>query len=245
MSLIEIQNLMKNYQSSGEIVKAVKNVSFKIDQGDFVTIMGPSGSGKSTLLTMLGGLTGPTAGNVIVDSINIFQLTSNQIAAFRREYIGFVFQSFQLIPYLTVVENVMLPLIIKNDTQLIKKDKAYTILEKVGLEKKVSRLVEQLSGGEQQRVAIARAIVNEPLIILADEPTGNLDTKTGYEILELFTQLNNEGKTIIIVTHNEEIKYLSDYILLFKDGRLNDRIINQKENWNVVSANQTSVLKSN
>ena len=245
MSLIETQNLMKNYQSGGEVVNAVNGVSFVIEQGDFVTVMGPSGSGKSTLLTILGGLTRPTAGNVIVDSINISELTSNQIAAFRREYIGFVFQSFQLIPYLTVLENVMLPLIIKNDTQPVKKDKADTILEKVGLDKKANRLVEQLSGGEQQRVAIARAIVNEPLIILADEPTGNLDTNTGYEILELFTQLNNEGKTIIIVTHNEEFKYLTDYTLLFKDGRLNDRIINQKDNWTAAATNKNSVLNSN
>ena len=245
MNLIEVQNLFKNYRSGDEDVNAVNDVSFQIAQGDFAAIMGPSGSGKSTLLTMLGGLTKPTSGNVLVDSINISDLSSNQIAAFRREYIGFVFQSFQLIPYLTVVENIMLPLILKYEQKQLQKEKANGILQKVGLENKANRLVEQLSGGEQQRVAIARAIVNDPLIILADEPTGNLDTKTGYEILELFTQLNNEGKTIIIVTHNEEFKDLTDYTLLFKDGRLSEKTINEKDNWDTQELKETSTIKGN
>ncbi len=245
MNLIEVQNLFKNYRSGSEEVNAVNDVSFQIAQGDFATIMGPSGSGKSTLLTMLGGLTKPTSGNVLVDSINISDLSSNQIADFRREYIGFVFQSFQLIPYLTVVENIMLPLILKNEQHSIQKEKANTILQKVGLENKAHRLVEQLSGGEQQRVAIARAIVNDPLIILADEPTGNLDTKTGYEILELFTHLNNEGKTIIIVTHNNEFKDLTDYTLLFKDGRLSDKILNVKDNWDTPDLKETWITIGN
>lgn len=245
MNLIEVQNLFKNYRSGSEEVNAVNDVSFQIAQGDFAAIMGPSGSGKSTLLTMLGGLTKPTSGNVLVDSINISDLSSNQIADFRREYIGFVFQSFQLIPYLTVVENIMLPLILKNEQHSIQKEKANTILQKVGLENKAHRLVEQLSGGEQQRVAIARAIVNDPLIILADEPTGNLDTKTGYEILELFAQLNTEGKTIIIVTHNEEFKELTDYTLLFKDGRLSDKILNEKDNWDSPNLKVTAIAEGN
>ncbi len=245
MNLIEGQNLFKNYRSGSEEVNAVNDVSFQIAQGDFTTIMGPSGSGKSTLLTMLGGLTKPTSGNVLVDSINISDLSSNQIADFRREYIGFVFQSFQLIPYLTVIENIMLPLILKDEKHFIQKEKANAILQKVGLENKAHRLVEQLSGGEQQRVAIARAIVNDPLIILADEPTGNLDTKTGYEILELFTQLNNEGKTIIIVTHNQEFKKLTDYTLLFKDGRLNEKILNEKDNWDTPDLKETWITIGN
>jgi putative ABC transport system ATP-binding protein len=245
MNLIEVQNLYKNYKSGEEEVNAVNDVSFQIARGDFAAIMGHSGSGKSTLLTMLGGLTKPTSGNVLVDSINISDLSSNQIAAFRREYIGFVFQSFQLIPYLTVVENIMLPLILKDEQKYIQREKANTILQKVGLENKANRLVEQLSGGEQQRVAIARAIVNDPLIILADEPTGNLDTKTGYEILELFTQLNNEGKTIIIVTHNEEFKDLTDYTLLFKDGRLSEKIINESDNWDTSELTETSTTDGN
>ena len=243
MNIIDVQNLYKNYQSGDEEVHAVNNVSFQIAQGDFATVMGPSGSGKSTLLTMLGGLTKPSSGNVIVDSINISDLNSNQIAAFRREYIGFVFQSFQLIPYLTVIENIMLPLILKYEQKYVQREKALAILQKVGLEDKANRLAEQLSGGEQQRVAIARAIVNDPLIILADEPTGNLDTKTGYEILELSTQLNNEGKTIIIVTHNEEFKDLTNYTLLFKDGTVNEKIINGKDDWDTSELKETSAIK--
>ena len=231
MNLIEIQNLRKEYRASDEIVVAVNNVNFAIDKGEIVTIMGPSGSGKSTLLTMLGGLTSPANGNVFIDSIDVFKLNSNQLAAFRREYIGFVFQSFQLIPYLTVFENIMLPLIVKDIPLKEKKNRVFEILRKVELQDKHNRLVEQLSGGEQQRVAIARAIINDPLIILADEPTGNLDSKTGYEILELFMQLNNEGKTIIIVTHNEELKVFSDYTLLFNDGFLKERIINRNKQW--------------
>lgn len=237
MNLIGVQNLVKEYHVSDENVIAINNVNFTINKGEIVTIMGPSGSGKSTLLTMLGGLTSPVKGNVIIDSIDVFKLNSNQLAAFRREYIGFVFQSFQLISYLTVFENVMLPLIIKDMPLKEKKDNVFEILEKIELQNKHKRLVEQLSGGEQQRVAIARAIINDPLIILADEPTGNLDSKTGYDILELFMQLNDEGKTIIIVTHNEEFKDFSDYTLLFKDGSFMEKISNQNKQWNLNNMN--------
>lgn len=232
MDLIKVKNLQKEYHVSGETVIAVNNVNFEINKGDIVTIMGASGSGKSTLLTMLGGLTSPANGKVFVDSIDVFELNSNQLAAFRREYIGFVFQSFQLIPYLTVFENIMLPLILKDISLKEKRESVFEIIKKVELQNKYNRLVEQLSGGEQQRVAIARAIINDPLIILADEPTGNLDSNTGYEILELFMQLNNEGKTIIIVTHNEEFKEFSDYTLLFKDGALIEKIKNQNKQLN-------------
>lgn len=237
MNLIGVQNLVKEYHVSDENVIAINNVNFTINKGEIVTIMGPSGSGKSTLLSMLGGLTSPVKGNVIIDSIDVFKLNSNQLAAFRREYIGFVFQSFQLIPYLTVFENVMLPLIIKDMPLKEKKDNVFEILEKIELQNKHKRLVEQLSGGEQQRVAIARAIINDHLIILADEPTGNLDSKTGYDILKLFMQLNDEGKTIIIVTHNEEFKDFSDYTLLFKDGSFKEKINNQNKQWNLNNMN--------
>lgn len=237
MNLIEVQNLIKEYHVSDETVIAINDVNFTINKGEIVTIMGPSGSGKSTLLTMLGGLTSPVKGNVIIDSIDVFKLNSNQLAAFRREYIGFVFQSFQLISYLTVFENIMLPLIIKEMPLKEKKENVFEILEKIELQNKHNRLVEQLSGGEQQRIAIARAIINDPLIILADEPTGNLDSKTGYDILELFMQLNDEGKTIIIVTHNEEFKDFSDYTLLFKDGSFMEKISNQNKQWNLNNMN--------
>ena len=237
MHLIEVQNLIKEYHVSNETVIAINDINFTINKGEIVTIMGPSGSGKSTLLTMLGGLTSPVKGNVIIDSIDVFKLNSNQLAAFRREYIGFVFQSFQLIFYLTVFENVMLPLIIKDMPLKEKKDNVFEILGKIELQNKHKRLVDQLSGGEQQRVAIARAIINDPLIILADEPTGNLDSKTGYDILKLFMQLNDEGKTIIIVTHNEEFKDFSDYTLLFKDGSFIEKISNQNKQWNMNNMN--------
>ncbi len=244
MNLIEVINLKKEYKLSNDTIAAVDDVSFKIDAGDLVTIMGPSGSGKSTLLTMLGALTHPTAGSVIIDSIDVYSLNSDQLAALRREYIGFVFQSFQLVTYLTVFENVMLPLILK-DIPL--KEKNFIVMEtlkKVKLQDKHNRLVEQLSGGEQQRVAIARAIVNNPMIILADEPTGNLDSHTGYEILEIFMQLNDEGKNIVIVTHNNEYKNFSDYTLLFKDGKLCDKIINNSTVRNNFLG-KTELLKDN
>ena len=182
--------------------------------------MGPSGSGKSTLLTILGGLNHPTAGQVTVDEIPIYELPLEKLADFRREYMGFIFQSFQLIPYLTVIENVMLPLSImdmSNQDQLML---AEAILEKTGLKGKDLRLPDQLSGGEQERVAIARAMVNSPPILLADEPTGNLDSKTGKDIMELFKTLQNEGQTIVMVTHNPENVKFSSRTIKLKDGNV-------------------------
>ena len=182
MSLIEINNLTKKYKSANESVLAVNDISLSIGQNEFVTLLGQSGSGKSTLLTMLGGLAEPTSGNIVVDGINVYELPSKSIADYRREYIGFVFQSFQLIPYLTVEENIFLPLSISDLTNPEQKQLVNQILEKVHLEKKEKRLINELSGGEQQRVAIARALVNDPLIILADEPTGKLFTKNNKTI---------------------------------------------------------------
>ena len=209
MSLIEINNLTKEYQtgsaSGGELVTAVDNVSLKIDQGEFITLTGQSGSGKSTLLSIIGGLNKPTNGNIIVDEIDVYKLSPDALADFRREYVGFVFQSFQLIPYLTVIENIIMPLAVNNHSRQEQSELAYSILKKIHLENKANRLINNLSGGEQQRVAIARSLVNDPLIILADEPTGNLDSKTSLDIMNHFYDLNNEGKTIIIVTHNPEL----------------------------------------
>jgi putative ABC transport system ATP-binding protein len=220
MSLIEIKKLSKTYVSGEERVPALVYVNLTIERGEFISIMGPSGSGKSTLLTILGGLNHPTEGEVNVDEIPIYKLPLEKLADFRREYLGFIFQSFQLIPYLTVIENVMLPLAItekSNREQLIM---AEEILEKMGLKGKGRRLPDQLSGGEQERVAIARALVNSPPILLADEPTGNLDSKTGKEIMELFKSLNEERQTIVMVTHNpENINYSSRTIQL-RDGKV-------------------------
>jgi len=220
MSLIEIKKLSKTYESGEEHILALANVDLSIERGEFISIMGPSGSGKSTLLTILGGLNHPTEGEVAVDEITIYQLPMEKLADFRREYLGFVFQSFQLIPYLTVIENVMLPLAITEKSNREQLNMAEEILGRMGLKGKGKRLPDQLSGGEQERVAIARALVNSPPILLADEPTGNLDTKTGREIMELFKSLNEEGQTIVMVTHNPEYVAFSSRTVHLRDGKV-------------------------
>ncbi len=220
MSLIEIKNLSKVYESGEERVTALGDLSLTIERGEFVSIMGPSGSGKSTLLSILGGLNHPTQGEVVVDEIPIYRLPLEKLADFRREYLGFIFQSFQLIPYLNVIENVMLPLAITEKSNQEQVTLAEEILKKIGLEGKRKRLPDQLSGGEQERVAIARALVNSPPILLADEPTGNLDSKTGREIMELFRSLNEEGQSIIMVTHNPEGAAFSSRTVLLRDGKV-------------------------
>jgi putative ABC transport system ATP-binding protein len=198
------------------------DVDLNIERGEFISVMGPSGSGKSTLLTILGGLNHPTEGEVAVDEIPIYKLPLEKLADFRREYLGFIFQSFQLISYLTVIENVMLPLAITEKSNREQLKMAEEILEKMGLKGKGRRLPDQLSGGEQERVAIARALVNSPPILLADEPTGNLDSKTGKEIMELFKSLNKEGQTIVMVTHNPEYVAYSSRTIQLRDGRVVD-----------------------
>ena len=220
MSLIEINKLNKAYESGDECVMALVDVDLSIERGEFISVMGPSGSGKSTLLTILGGLNHPTKGDVVVDDIPIYSLPLEKLADFRREYLGFIFQSFQLIPYLTVIENVMLPLSITEKSNREQVKMAEEILEKIGLKGKGKRLPDQLSGGEQERVAIARALVNSPPILMADEPTGNLDSKTGKEIMDLFMSLNKEGQTIVMVTHNPENIAFSTRTIFLKDGRV-------------------------
>jgi len=224
MGLIEINKLSKTYESGEECVLALVDVELKIEKGEFVSVMGPSGSGKSTLLTILGGLNHPSQGKVVVDEIPIYKLPLERLADFRREYLGFIFQSFQLIPYLTVIENVMLPLAITEKSNKEQVQMAEGILERMGLRGKERRLPDQLSGGEQERVAIARALVNSPPILLADEPTGNLDSKTGREIIDLFKTLNEEGQTIIMVTHNPENVAFSSRTIQLLDGKIVDGI---------------------
>jgi putative ABC transport system ATP-binding protein len=220
MSLIEINKLSKTYESGEECVLALVDVDLAIERGEFISVMGPSGSGKSTLLTILGGLNHPTRGEVMVDEIPIYKLPLERLADFRREYLGFIFQSFQLIPYLTVIENVMLPLSITERSNREQVKMAEEILERMALKGKERRLPDQLSGGEQERVAIARALVNSPPILLADEPTGNLDSKTGKELMELFKSLNEEGQTLVMVTHNSENTIFSTRNIFLKDGRI-------------------------
>jgi putative ABC transport system ATP-binding protein len=218
MALIEISNLKKTYASGADVVEALRGVDLTIETGEFITIMGQSGSGKSTLLSVLGGMNHPTTGQVEMAGVKLYQLPGEKLADFRALNLGFVFQSFHLIPYLTAVENVMLPLaIVKMSTQA-KKSAAGRALERVGLGGKLDRLPNQLSGGEQERVAIARAIVNNPHILLADEPTGNLDSKTSEEVMGLFRELNDAGQTVVMVTHNPENGAYSDRTISLKDG---------------------------
>jgi len=220
MAMIEVRDLTKNYASGEETVEALRGVDISIAEGEFVTIMGQSGSGKSTLLSILGGLNRPSHGTVDMAGVDIYQLPGEKLADFRSQKLGFVFQSFNLIPYLTAVENVMLPLAICAMKSKEKQSAALEALCRVGLGGKADRLPNQLSGGEQERVAIARAIVNRPAILFADEPTGNLDSKTSLEMMGLFRGLNEGGQTVVMVTHNPENCDYSDRTIHLRDGRV-------------------------
>lgn len=222
MSYIKADNLVKHYGSGGATVPAVRGISFEIESGEFVAIMGESGSGKSTLLAMMGALNSPTSGDLEVDDINIYDLTRDQRADFRREFLGFIFQSFQLITYLTLAENVMLPLVTTKRSRKVKQAMAREALARAGLKGMENRLPSQISGGEQERVALARAVVNEPPILLADEPTGNLDSKTSEEVMGLLKKLNSEGMTIVMVTHSSEAARSARRILKISDGILTE-----------------------
>ncbi|KIH76562.1 putative ABC transport system ATP-binding protein [Geoalkalibacter ferrihydriticus] len=218
MSFIEISNLTKIYESDADRVEALRGVDIQVEEGTFLGVMGQSGSGKSTFLSILGGLAHPSAGRIIVDGIDLYALSGEKLADFRREYLGFVFQAFNLIPYLTAMENVMLPLAVKKMSATQKRSQALDVLERVGLAGRASHLPSQLSGGEQERVAVARALVNRPPLLLADEPTGSLDTATSEEIMDLLTSLNKEGQTIVMVTHDQEnCRYFHRRVLL-RDG---------------------------
>lgn len=222
MPLITLNGIHHEYRLGPDTVfKALRGVDLEVEEGEFVALMGPSGSGKSTLLTIIGGLTRPTAGQVLIDGIDVYGLSLEKQADFRREYIGFVFQQFQLLPYLTAQENVELPLLVSGTAPQARAKKAREVLARVGLEGKEHHLPNQLSGGEQQRVGIARALVNDPLLLLADEPTGNLDSRTGEEVMHLFEELNHQGLTIIMVTHNPENAAYAQRLLNLKDGLLN------------------------
>ncbi len=228
MSDITVENLMKKYGKGDAAFMAVKGMSFRVHQGEFVAIVGESGSGKSTLLTMMGALNTPTKGRYVVDDIDVYSLGLDQRAKFRMEFLGFIFQSFHLIPYLSVMENVMLPLAIKKLKVREKREMARVALAHVGLSDKEKRLPNEISGGEQERVAIARAVVNNPTILLADEPTGNLDTKTSKEIMNLFQKLNGEGITVVMVTHNGECAKEAHRTLCVSDGLIEEQERSQK-----------------
>jgi putative ABC transport system ATP-binding protein len=220
MSQIAAESLTKTFGSGDASVLAVSDISFQIAAGEFVGVMGESGAGKSTLLGILGAMNAPSAGRLMVDGIDVYGLGVEQRADFRREYLGFVFQSFHLVPYLTVIENVMLPLAVVRGHRGRKREMAAQALSRVGLAGKADRLPGEISGGEKERAAVARAIVNEPPVLLADEPTGNLDSKNSCEIMQMFQRLNSAGMTIIMVTHSPECAGYARRILQLADGRL-------------------------
>ena len=218
MSLIRVKNLKKQFQIGSETVNAIKDISFDVKAGEFISIMGPSGSGKTTLMNIIGCLDTPTSGEYHLDDNEVSLLDDNELAAIRNKKIGFVFQSFHLLSRNTALNNVMLPLTYAGFDKNEAIKKAKSVLDKVGLEDRVSHKPNELSGGQQQRVAIARALVNDPSIVFADEPTGNLDTKTGEEIMSLFKELHKNGQTIIVITHENDIAYQTERIITVKDG---------------------------
>ncbi|MHB0980872.1 MAG: ABC transporter ATP-binding protein [Thermoleophilia bacterium] len=219
MALIEIDRVRREYGSDGARVVALDEVSLSIEAGEYAAIMGPSGSGKTTLLSILGAMNPPTSGSLLIDGIDVYSLSQERQADLRREYIGFVFQQLELVPYLSALENVMLPLAILKEKG--KRERALEALSRVAIdERKAKRLPSELSGGEQGRVAIARAVVNDPPIILADEPVGSLDTATGRQILDQLRQLADGGHAVIMVTHNPESTQRVDRVIEILDGRV-------------------------
>ena len=226
-AVIELQNIKRNFQVGDETVHALRGVSFTIREGEFVTIMGTSGSGKSTLLNTLGCLDTPTSGEYLLDGISVRTMSKPQRAVLRNRKIGFVFQSYNLLPKTTAVENVDLPLMYNSSVSASeRRRRAIEALQAVGLGDRLEHKSNQMSGGQMQRVAIARALVNNPAVILADEATGNLDTRTSFEILVLFQKLHAEGRTIIFVTHNPEIAQYSSRNIVLRDGQIKDDTIN-------------------
>jgi putative ABC transport system ATP-binding protein len=216
--IIQIEQLTKIYHLGKVKVEALRGVSFEINTGDFVSIMGPSGSGKSTLMHIIGCLDYPTGGKYFLSGQDVSKLNDNQLALFRNQKIGFVFQEFNLLPKATILRNVELPLTYNNTHSKNKKQLAIQALEEVGLGNRLKHRPNEISGGQKQRVAIARALVNHPSIILADEPTGNLDSKTGQDIMKMIKKLHDDGNTIILVTHEPEIAQYSQRVLHLKDG---------------------------
>ena len=234
--VIELQNVKRKFIVGDEVVKALRGVSFTINEGEFVTIMGTSGSGKSTLLNTLGCLDTPTSGEYILDGVPVRTMSRSQRAILRNRKIGFVFQNYNLLAKTTAVENVELPLMYNSEVSATeRRRRAIEALKAVGLGDRLEHKSNQMSGGQMQRVAIARALVNNPAVILADEATGNLDTRTSFEILVLFQKLHAEGRTIIFVTHNPEIAQYSSRTITLRDGKIKDDILNN----NILNAAET------
>ncbi len=220
MALLEVEDLWKVYRRGTVEVPALRGVSFTVERGEYVAIMGPSGSGKSTLMHILGCLLTPTSGRYLLEGVEVSTLSEDERARLRRERIGFVFQRFNLLPRLNLMENVALPLVYAGVPSRIRQERARAMLERVGLGHRLFHTPMEISGGEAQRAAIARALVSDPALILADEPTGNLDTRTGAQILDLFEALHREGRTLVLVTHDEEVARRAKRVLHIRDGEV-------------------------
>ena len=224
--MIQVEDVHKSYDLGETFVHALRGVSFSIEVGEFVSIMGPSGSGKSTLMNIVGCLDTPSKGTYLLNDKNVGNLDEEQLAGIRNREIGFVFQKFHLLPRSSALENVALPLKYASVKQSERLIRAEEVLDKVGLSHRLTHKPTELSGGEQQRVAIARALVNSPSILFADEPTGNLDSKTGHQVLEIFKDLNKRGQTIVVITHEREIAEQSQRIITIKDGEISSDSLN-------------------
>ncbi len=225
--MISIKNMNKTYHMGAEVIEALKDVSLEIEKNEYVALMGPSGSGKSTLMNLLGCLDSPTRGQYFLNGTNVSTMDDGELAEVRNRQIGFVFQTFNLLPRLSALENVALPLVYAGFSKAERLEKARKTLESVGLGDRVNHKPNELSGGQRQRVAVARALVNDPAIILADEPTGNLDSKTSYEIMALFQQIHRAGNTVIVVTHEADIALHAHRIVRMRDGLVESDAANE------------------
>jgi putative ABC transport system ATP-binding protein len=227
-SIITLSNIQRHYKMGAEIIRAVENISLQINRNEYVALMGPSGSGKSTLMNVIGCLDTPTSGEYILNQKKVSEMTDNELAEVRNKEIGFVFQTFNLLPRYTALDNVMLPLIYAGASKAERLRRGEEILHKVGLGDRMSHKPNELSGGQCQRVAIGRALINNPSIILADEPTGNLDSKISLEIMSLFQKIHDEGNTVILVTHEEDIARYAHRIIRLRDGEVESDVVNEE-----------------